>query len=100
MPYLMRKKVVTIGGGSGSFSLLSGLKKYALRNDEDESIDIKFIAASTDSGGSSGELRFEYGILPMGDMLQGALALSDAPEELKKIFGKRFNNEIKKLPKN
>lgn len=93
----MRKKVVTIGGGSGSFSLLSGLKKYAVRNDEDESIDIKFIAASTDSGGSSGELRFEYGTLPAGDMRQGVLALSDAPEELKSIFGKRFNNEKSRL---
>lgn len=92
-----RKKVVTIGGGSGSFSLLKGLKKYTMRNDEDESIDITFIAASTDSGGSSGELRDEFGILPPGDMRQGLVALSDAPEEWKRIFGYRFKNDKSRL---
>jgi uncharacterized cofD-like protein len=90
---IMRKKVVTIGGGSGSFNLLKGLKKYAVRHDEDDSIDIKFIAASTDSGGSSGILRDEFGILPPGDMRQGLVALSDAPEVLKWLFGYRFKNE-------
>lgn len=93
----MRKKVVIIGGGTGSFNLLKGLKKYAARDDEDDSIDITFIAASTDSGGSSGELRDEFGILPPGDMRQGLIALSDAPEEWKKIFGYRFNKDVSRL---
>lgn len=93
----MRKKVVTIGGGSGSFSLLKGLKKYAARHDEDETITVTFIAASTDSGGSSGELRDEFGILPPGDMRQGLIALSDATEEWKKIFGYRFKNDKSRL---
>lgn len=89
----MRKNVVVIGGGSGSFNLLRGLKKYAERSDDDDSIDIKFIAASTDSGGSSGILRDEFGILPPGDMRQGLIALSDAPAVLKWLFGYRFKNE-------
>lgn len=89
----MRKNVVTIGGGSGSFNLLKGLKKYAARHDDDESIDITFIAASTDSGGSSGELRDEYGILPPGDMRRGLIALSDAPDEWKEIMGYRFDKK-------
>lgn len=93
----MRKKIVTIGGGSGSFNLLRGLKKYAARSEDDDSIDITFIAASTDSGGSSGELRDEFGILPPGDMRQGLIALSDAPEEWKKIFGYRFKNDVSRL---
>ncbi|MFH1248969.1 MAG: gluconeogenesis factor YvcK family protein [archaeon] len=93
----MRKKIVTIGGGSGSFNLLKGLKKYVLRDDGDESIDITFIAASTDSGGSSGELRDEFGILPPGDMRQGLIALSNSGEEWKKIFGYRFKNEKSRL---
>lgn len=89
----MRKKVVTIGGGSGSFNLLRGLKKYATRHDEDESIDIKFIGAATDSGGSSGKLRYEYGILPPGDIRQGLTALSDESEFLIKLFEYRYDNE-------
>jgi len=89
----MRKKVVTIGGGTGSFNLLKGLKKYAIRDDEDDSIEIKFIATSTDSGGSSGILRDEFGILPPGDMRQGLVALSNAPKALKWLFGYRFKNE-------
>lgn len=89
----MRKKVVTIGGGSGSFNLLRGLKKYATRSEEDDSVDIKFIAASTDSGGSSGILRDEFGILPQGDMRRGLVALSDATESLRWLFDYRFGNE-------
>mgnify|MGYP001613757172 CR=1 FL=1 len=88
----MRKKVVVIGGGSGSFNLLKGLKKYTARNDEDDSIDIKLIAASTDSGGSSGVLRDEYGILPYGDIIQGLLALSEAQEDLRELLNYRFDN--------
>src|SRR3989344_3743255 len=88
----MRKKVVTIGGGSGSFRLLEGLKKYAARKEEDDSIDIKFITAATDSGGSSGRLRDEYGILPYGDIIQGLLALSEAQEDLRELLNYRFDN--------
>jgi uncharacterized cofD-like protein len=96
----MRKKVVTIGGGSGSFNLLKGLKKYAKRTDEDDSIDITFIASSTDSGGSSGRLRDEYGMLPPGDMRQGLVALSDAPDDLKWMFGYESNEDVRFNNKN
>ncbi|MFH0831473.1 MAG: gluconeogenesis factor YvcK family protein [archaeon] len=88
----MRKKVVTIGGGSGSFRLLEGLKKYGARKDDDDSIDIKFITTATDSGGSSGRLRDEYGILPYGDVIQGLLALSEAQEDLRELLNYRFDN--------
>lgn len=88
----MRKKVVTIAGGSGSFRLLEGLKKYAARHDEDDSIDIKFITTATDSGGSSGRLRDEYGILPYGDIIQGLLALSEAQGDLRELLNYRFDN--------
>ncbi len=88
----MRKRVVTIGGGSGSFNLLKGLKKYAMRqDDEDDSIDIKFIAASTDSGGSSGILRDEEGILPPGDMRRGFEALARS-KLLRDLFRERCDN--------
>lgn len=96
----MRKKVVTIGGGSGSFNLLRGLKKYATRHDEDEeedSIDIKFIAASTDSGGSSGKLRDEHGILPPGDMRRGLVALSDESKALRFLLEFRVDEKNSSL---
>lgn len=97
-----RKKVVTIGGGSGSFSLLSGLKKYALRDDKDKSIYINFTAASTDSGQNSGEIRDAHGTLPPGDMRQALIALlhsgNKEKERLwKELLGYRFNNEVSRL---
>ncbi len=101
----MRKKVVTIGGGSGSFSLLKGLKKYAVRREDDESIEdedddsiyIRFMAASTDSGGSSGELRDEFGTLPQGDIRRGLVALSDAPRFWRELFKYRYEKSNSRL---
>ena len=52
-------QVVTIGGGSGQYALLSGLRDL-------EGISITAIVAMTDSGGSTGRLRDELGILPPG----------------------------------
>jgi len=85
-----RKKVVVIGGGTGSYNLLRGLKKYVLRGDEDESIELTAIVTTMDSGGSSGVLRDEYGVLPPGDLRRCLIALSDETEILKKLFQYRF----------
>jgi uncharacterized cofD-like protein len=62
-------KIVTIGGGSGHFVLLSGLKTL-------ENVDISAVVAMSDSGGSSGVLRDKLGVLPPGDILKCLLALS------------------------
>lgn len=62
-------QIVTIGGGSGHFVLLSGLKQI-------ENIDISAVVAMSDSGGSSGVLRDKLGVLPPGDILKCLLALS------------------------
>lgn len=51
------KKVVVIGGGTGSFVLLSGLKEY--------SVELTAIVPVTDDGGSTGRLRDEFGFLPV-----------------------------------
>nr|WP_054695205.1 2-phospho-L-lactate transferase CofD family protein [Desulfosarcina cetonica] len=48
--------VVTIGGGSGQYALLSGLRKI-------EGIRISAIVSMMDSGGSTGRLRDELGTL-------------------------------------
>ncbi|MBI3508626.1 MAG: YvcK family protein, partial [Chlamydiia bacterium] len=53
------KKVVVIGGGTGNFVVLKGLKKYP--------VDLTAIVSMADDGGSTGILRDELGVLPPGD---------------------------------
>lgn len=76
------KKVVTIGGGTGSFTLLSGLKKYPL--------ELSAIVSMADDGGSTGILRDELGVLPPGDVRQCLVALSDTPDMLRELMNYRF----------
>lgn len=77
-----RKKIVTIGGGTGSFTLLSGLKKYP--------VDISAIVSMADDGGSTGVLRDELGVLPPGDVRQCLVALSDSSDNLRELMNYRF----------
>jgi len=78
------RKIAVIGGGSGLFNLLIGLKKY--------DVDISAIVSVADSGGSSGILRSEFGILPPGDILRCLVALSDSTPLMKDLFLYRFKN--------
>ncbi len=78
------KNIVTIGGGTGSFSLLSGLRKYP--------INISAIVSMADDGGSTGVLRDELGVLPPGDVRQCLVALSESSETLRKLMAYRFEN--------
>jgi uncharacterized cofD-like protein len=82
-----RPKIVVIGGGTGTYNVLTGLRKYP--------VDLFAIVPVTDSGGSTGILRDEFGILPPGDARQALLALSNLPLKtatLRQLFGYRFNN--------
>jgi uncharacterized cofD-like protein len=79
---MKNKKVVTIGGGTGSFTLLSGLKKYP--------VNISAIVSMADDGGSTGVLRDELGVLPPGDVRQCLVALSDSSENLRELMNYRF----------
>ncbi|MFC1644712.1 uridine diphosphate-N-acetylglucosamine-binding protein YvcK [Patescibacteria group bacterium] len=76
------KNIVTIGGGTGSFTLLSGLKNYAVK--------ITAIVSMADDGGSTGRLRDELGVLPPGDVRQCLVALSDESKEMRDLFNYRF----------
>ncbi|PXF57207.1 MAG: hypothetical protein C4B58_10780 [Deltaproteobacteria bacterium] len=80
------QKVVTIGGGSGQFALLSGLRDL-------EGIEITSVVSMVDSGGSTGRLRDELGILPPGDVLKCILALSPYCDIARKILLKRFASD-------
>lgn len=77
------KKVTVIGGGTGTFVVLSGLKNLI--------IDLGVVVAMTDSGGSTGKLRDQLGVLPPGDLRQCLVALSDAPILWRKLFLYRFD---------
>ncbi|NTU46707.1 YvcK family protein [Candidatus Roizmanbacteria bacterium] len=79
------KKITVIGGGTGTFISLSGLKKY-------DDIDLGVIVSMMDSGGSTGRLRDQLEVLPPGDLRQCLVALSDAPELWRKLFLYRFEN--------
>lgn len=84
-PYRL-KNVVTIGGGSGQFALLSGLRDL-------EKIAITAVVSMMDSGGSTGRLRDELGTLPPGDILKCIVALSPHQTISRNILQKRFQRD-------
>jgi uncharacterized cofD-like protein len=75
-------KIVVIGGGTGSFTLLSSLKNHTS--------SITALVNMADDGGSTGILRDELGVLPPGDIRQCLVALSNAPE-MRDLFNYRFD---------
>src|SRR5436309_2762209 len=79
-------RVVTVGGGNGLSSLLSGLKKYVGSTISSLSV----IVAVSDDGGSSGRLRNEFQILPPGDIRNCMVALSEDSLLLSRLFRHRF----------
>jgi uncharacterized cofD-like protein len=87
MFYQKEKKIVTIGGGTGSFAVLSELRK---RKELGTRISISSIVAMSDSGGSSGILMDQYGVLPAGDIRQSLVALSPTSRFLRKLFLHRY----------
>lgn len=76
------KRVVCVGGGTGTYTVLLGLKRYTS--------NLVAIVPATDSGGSSGVLRDEFGILPPGDIRRCLLALSNSNTILRRLFEYRF----------
>lgn len=75
------KKIVRIGGGTGGYHLLRGLKTLA-------NTSVKAVVSMADSGGSSGELRDKWDVLPPGDILQALIALCGLPVEEKLLVRK------------
>ncbi len=74
-------KIAVIGGGTGSFTLLSAMKDYTSQ--------IAALVNMADDGGSTGVLRDELGALPPGDVRQCLVALSRTPE-IRDLFNYRF----------
>lgn len=85
---MKNKKVVVIGGGTGTAVVLSGLKQYP-------QLAITAIVVVSDNGGSTGRLRDEFGFLPAGDLRQCLAALATGENEslIRDILLYRFSKE-------
>jgi uncharacterized cofD-like protein len=78
----MRLRALNVGcfgGGTGLPSLLGGLKQNPW-------VHADAVVTMFDSGGSSGVLRDELGVLPPGDVLRCALALSRNAREARRVL--------------
>jgi uncharacterized cofD-like protein len=80
---LRRLSVGCFGGGTGIPKLLGGLKTNPW-------LDVNAVVTMFDSGGSSGQLRDELGVLPPGDVLKCALALARNEREARTILLSRL----------
>jgi uncharacterized cofD-like protein len=83
----MQKKVVVMGGGTGTFPVVAALRMLVRRE-----VDLSTIIAVSDSGGSTGRIRDEFGFPPVGDLRQAlaALAESEGEQWIRKILLYRF----------
>ncbi|HLD00008.1 MAG TPA: gluconeogenesis factor YvcK family protein, partial [Patescibacteria group bacterium] len=78
------KRIVVIGGGTGTYTVLSGLKEYP--------VHLSAVVAMSDNGGSTGVLRDELGVLPPGDIRRSLIALSESPQIIRDLFNYRFES--------
>jgi uncharacterized cofD-like protein len=78
-------KVVVIGGGTGTYTTLLGLKKFP--------IELSVIVSMMDSGGSNRVVRDEFGLLPTSDLRQVIVALADDTHNqlLRDLFTYRYS---------
>jgi uncharacterized cofD-like protein len=85
-------RLVALGGGTGLSTLLSGLKEYVSRRQDDEPWleSLSAIVTVSDDGGSSGRLRDELQMLPPGDIRNCMIALSEDSNLLSRLFRYRF----------
>ena len=79
---MIRKKVVVLGGGTGTSTLLSGLKRMP--------IDITAVISVSDNGSSTGKLREEFLIPAVGDIRKVLTNLSPLPDEVKAVMEERL----------
>ncbi len=86
---MSKKKLVVVGGGTGTHTVLRGLRRYV------DTVEITAVVSMADSGGSTGRLRDEFGQLPVGDVRNVLTALAaDGDEQdqlLRQLFSYRFD---------
>jgi uncharacterized cofD-like protein len=81
--HLRKLNIGCFGGGTGLPSLLGGLKA-------NPGLDVNAGVTMFDSGGSSGQLRDQLGVLPPGDVLKCALALARNEREARRVLLSRL----------
>ena len=79
-------RIVAIGGGTGLSTLLRGLKEHTS--------NLTAIVTVADDGGSSGVLREELGIPPVGDIRNCIVALADAEPLMSEVLQYRFPESV------
>jgi uncharacterized cofD-like protein len=79
-------RIVAIGGGTGLSTLLRGLKAHTS--------NLTAIVTVADDGGSSGQLRTELGLPPMGDIRNCLTALSDSEATMTGLLQYRFPGDL------
>ena len=84
----MSKKVVILGGGTGTSTLVRGLKEFP--------VDISVVVSVSDDGRSTGRLREVFDIPAVGDLRQVLSALSETEPLFEKLLNYRFetNNDL------
>jgi len=82
----MALKIVAFGGGNAMpKAVLAGLRKL--------NVEITTVTSMVDNGGSTGQLRKDFNVLPAGDIRRHLIALSAAPQWKKDLFAFRFGHE-------
>lgn len=81
-----KTRVACLGGGTGLFTLLLGLKTIP-------DVLLTSVVTMSDDGGSSGKISQAFGILPPGDIRRSLVALSNAPELMNQIMQHRFEKK-------
>ena len=80
---MKRKKIVVLGGGTGTSTVLRGLKYFP--------VDITAIITVSDNGASSGRLRKEFYTPAVGDIRKVLSNLSTLPDEVKDVMEYRMS---------
>lgn len=80
---MQRKKIVLLGGGTGTSTILRGLKYFP--------VDITAVISVSDNGSSTGRLRREFSTPPVGDIRHVLSNLSTLPSEIKDIMEYRMS---------
>lgn len=78
----IQKRIVVIGGGTGTYTALMGLKKYP--------VHLSAVVSMADDGGSNKVIRDEFGLLPTSDIRQCFVALAEDNGETEKLFRDLF----------
>ncbi len=83
---MKKPRIVCLGGGTGTYTVLRGLRH--------RDVELTAVVSMADSGGSSGRLRDEFGVLPPGDVRRCLLALAaddETNKTLRQLFEYRFD---------